>query len=488
MELKNRFSFYHSKEALPEALFILFLLIYLSTLIFGLSSYPLINEEPYRALVGLENTILGTTSPTALGVAYTEKNPLWLMVLGYWGHAFGWSEFSLRIPTIITAMLFIITTYAWIKVETKNKYVAFICAIQLALSQEIYFYLSRVCEIDLFHGSMMFYGIAGYFTLHTRKNLLAAYVILYFFSALAFLSWGIPSILHGTLSLICYLIYTKKSQELISVQHAIGVLFFILICWTFYGYYYPQEQLSALFNDLYETINYRIVSTEGGGYTLLNYLSHLVTFPLEALISLLPASLLIIRFFKKKPAPLESVNFFNFCCLMIGANILIYLLSPDARTRYLTVIFPFVIYVFSTALGPIDRTWLIDRKRLLLGAVLTVIVLRLIATVYVFGNKSTSKEIAPHLALTECVRTTFPDHDYYIVNSGIDRVHYMPMHSVFYLTKDRRRIVKFTDIIPTGTQSLCFIMPEMQDELEAAGYRLWDHYDFRGRRLIMVLD
>jgi hypothetical protein len=94
------------------------------------------------------------------------------------------------------------------------------------------------------------------------------------------------------------------------------------------------------------------LSVESGkrlsGDTFWDYLQHLLLYPLDTLMNLLPASLLIIFSFRKSFLKVIGENIFmKFALLMLIVHFPVYWLPPGGRQRYIIMLYPFIVQVLT---------------------------------------------------------------------------------------------------------------------------------------------
>ena len=111
---------------------------------------------------------------------------------------------------------------------------------------------------------------------------------------------------------------------------------------------------------------------------LMPLLTHLFQFPLDILIDLLPASLLLFFLIRKDLFSLLQKNeLIAFSAVIFLANIPVYWLSPGARQRYIYMLYPLLImvltygYLHREALAP----WRFITFRIIIGTIISLVML-----------------------------------------------------------------------------------------------------------------
>jgi 4-amino-4-deoxy-L-arabinose transferase-like glycosyltransferase len=322
------------------------LILLLLSLFLNLGIYPLFLEEPRRAVVALEMSLSGNyIVPTIMGELYFAKPPLfnWILILSskFLG---SFSEFSVRLPTVISLILIGIFNYLFIKKYLKEE-IAFFSSIFFITSGTIFYYFSLLGEIDIFYSLIIYLCIISVIFFFSKKELGKLYFFSFLFAGFGFLTKGFPSVvfLYGTLILVFFI--GKKYRYFFSKFHLLGIFVFVLIVGTYFYLYNLYHPLVDYIQFLWSESSGRTVIGENKSLKLL---THLFVFPLKTLIALIPWSILVIFLFRK--------NFFQevfknpilkiFLVVFLG-NYFVYWISPGANQRYIYMLYPFLILVFS---------------------------------------------------------------------------------------------------------------------------------------------
>jgi 4-amino-4-deoxy-L-arabinose transferase-like glycosyltransferase len=121
----------------------------LFSLFYRLGTIDLVFEEPRRALVSMEMMRTGDFLVPALHqFPYFNKPPLYNWVLAGFLKIFGWENWVVRLPTVISLILLSFFTYLFFRGKTGKKS-AFYTALFTVCSVNVYFYFSFQGEIDL---------------------------------------------------------------------------------------------------------------------------------------------------------------------------------------------------------------------------------------------------------------------------------------------------------------------------------------------------
>ena len=110
-----------------------------------------------------------------------------------------------------------------------------------------------------------------------------------------------------------------------------------------------------MYNQYHSLIDYlQFLWSESSGRTVVGenkstaLLTHLFVFPLKTLIALIPWSILIIFIFRKNFfQEIFSNNILKIALIVFLGNYFVYWISPGANQRYVYMLYPFLILVFS---------------------------------------------------------------------------------------------------------------------------------------------
>ena len=312
----------------------------------NLGIQPLYLEEPRRVIISMEMVANGNLIvPTLLGELYYNKPPVynWLLIAS--AAVFGgWHEFALRLPTVISLLLWCWLVYLAGRTRFGQRF-GWYSALCLACCGAFLYYFSLLAEIDIFYSLLTWASLTGIFFFTRREKWWLLYLTVYLAAAIGFLTKGLPSIAFAGISLVVWLAWNKRWRHLFSLAHLVSVLLFFGIVGGYYWWYAQYEDPSPFLTRLWSETSDRTLS-EGSGF--LSFLTHLVTFPLNLWANLLPAGglLVVFAFRQKNWQAFRQNHFLVFCGVMFVANVLIYWLTPAERLRYVYMLFPFLVYVF----------------------------------------------------------------------------------------------------------------------------------------------
>ena len=320
----------------------LFLLVGFA-LFWKLGSYPLFLEEPRRALIALEMYLSDNwTVPTQYGELYHNKPPMWNWIILGAVSLFGeFSEWSVRFFGVVSFLLMGVIAF-WVG----DKYVSFSFGLHsaflvLAMADAL-FYLTVVAgEIDLFYSLITFSSIILIFFLREKGEYGWMFFLGYATAAVGLLTKGLPSLLFLGITILIALWDNHKLKRLWTFGHALGIITFLGIVGWFAWSYHQQHDVSQFLTRLWTESRDK---TNSGGW--MKWSVHLVTFPFETLKNILPAGLLVIFALRKGFFDqLRNHRLIRFAFWVFLINILVYWLSPQTGSRYLYMLYPFLIMI-----------------------------------------------------------------------------------------------------------------------------------------------
>ncbi len=316
-----------TKDYLPFLVF--FFVIYL----YGIHYVPLRGEEANRILTAYEMVYFSDYfNLTHLGEPYYLKPPLFMWVVAIFSSIFGWSQESARLVSILSVFLSALIVYLLYKRLFNSGKGGLLAALLLLSFGDLALFYGFLAEIDAFLMFLFLLSVYLVYLLLDKGKVLLSFLAGGVFTALLFLTKGIPAFYHLPVSFLILLYHFGRLKELMSFRPLVGVLGAALPLgvWVL-NLKNPQTYLTALWE---QTFMRTPVARSGG------LLLHLLTYPLLNLKQLLPHSVLaVFRIFKGKlPASREVLLLF----LLVLINYLPYLVSPGARGRYILPLFPFL--------------------------------------------------------------------------------------------------------------------------------------------------
>lgn len=363
---------------------------------------PLLADEPIRAVVALEMWISDNIwIPSINGEYYYNKPPLFNWILLSLYHLTGsFEEWVVRIPTVVSLVLYGISIYLIFKKEIGKK-AAFVVAFATLTSGRILFYDSFLGLIDSLFSFVVFLNFMSIYFFMRKEKWWQLYLISYFLMAVAFMLKGLPAIVFVGFTFLVVAISERKFKKLFVWQHVLGGLLFLGLVGLYYFFYQKYNSLDQVFTTLWGESTKRTVAES----TIGNSIFHILTFPFDFIIDFLPLSAMVVFAFNKRALPLlREHSFLRACVLIFAANIIVYWLSPETRPRYLFMFLPLFfslpIYLFfEQAEGKTRLAWVFKRILFFLTIILG---LAAWAPLFVFPNSMINGVL-----VAECMGVSF---------------------------------------------------------------------------------
>jgi 4-amino-4-deoxy-L-arabinose transferase-like glycosyltransferase len=310
----------------------------------GLDFLPFDKEEPRRSLIARNMLDTGDyLVPTLLGQPYTAKPPLfnWLIAATSLPNNKEITEFTARLPSVLALALLTAVMVLGMRRFISIRGQTFL-GIALLLTPEL-MRKATLAEIELTFTLLVTLSIwTWYWRYHQQKSGLRLWLMPLLFTALSFLTKGPPALLFFYLSIVPFLVLRKNYRELFGLGHATGLVVMILIigCWIFF----MLDRVGVA--TLHQTIE-REMLARGTLRSTYEVLQHILIYPLELSIAMLPFSLmlglLVLRTVRE--ALIQRFgSLYTFPLLAILANLPIYLFG-DAAVRYFLPMFPTALVI-----------------------------------------------------------------------------------------------------------------------------------------------
>lgn len=419
----------------------------LPALLINLGLVPLYLEEPRRAAVALEMILRENwIVPTLNGEPYYLKPPLfnWIIALLY-KLTGNYGELLARVPAVISFLALGLVIFLAGKRYVSPGFGAISAMLFLTAAGNLFFN-ALLAEIDMFYSLVTFTSLLALFHFHQRRRYLALFLSVYFLGAVGFLTKGMPSLLYTGLSLLAYFIARKDFRALFSWKHLAGLfVFFLAVGGYFFAYHQNGDALQYLQNLFFES------GKRVSGETFLEYLRHMALYPLDTLMNLLPASLLVIFLFRRRlPALIRQNPLMMFSLLMLAVHFPVYWLPPGGRQRYIIMLYPFIIYIltylFLPSTGNNNRqVWV----RPLIIIIYAMAVLRIVFNLTVLPVRAVEGNTPANKLVALEIDSIAKGNDVVIVTGS-----YIPMQTTFYLERARMEIVPYTAEVVPGAYHL----------------------------------
>ncbi len=344
---------------------IVLLLVVLSflSLLPSLSSYHLHKEEVRRTLVAFEMDRGGNPfQPTLLGEPYYNKPPLFNWIIVAYSKLMGWGTLTPRSVTITFTLLTTLLTFLIALKILGDPRMGLVASLVFVTFSDVLFWYGWMAEIDItysFITSLMIFLTILFFTERRPIYILGAGIL----CGVGFSLKGFPSFAFFGITLVTLSVFYRSYRTLVSPPAVLAYVTALLssIWWVPLSED-PVTYMKTLWNETFSRVE---ASRE-----VWDTLVHLITYPLLNLKQTLPASLFALFLLTRKvfPDPRTKV-----LLVTAGANYIPYLLSPEARGRYILPLLPLVAVVIASMLVKVEH-----RKvfKLFLLSVLVTLLLR----------------------------------------------------------------------------------------------------------------
>ena len=323
------------------------LLVLLFTYLYGIHYLPLRGEEANRILTAYEMVHFHDWfNLTHLGEPYYSKPPLFMWLVALFSTFFGWSQETARLISVLSSFLTALLVYFLSLKLFKDKTVAILSSFILLTFGDLILFYGFVAEIDAFHMFLFTLSVVAIFWFLSKNRDILAYTFAGFFTALLFLTKGLPAFYHLPLTFFILLIYFNKWKSVFSFKPLIGLITLIAPLGVWYlNLKNPNLYLTALWNESFRR-------TPLGDEKIKLILKHFVFYPLLNFRQMLPHSLYAIFNLKKLWNSYRNISKKETLLIVaiLFVNYLPYLISPGARGRYLLIVFPFLAILLSTIL------------------------------------------------------------------------------------------------------------------------------------------
>jgi hypothetical protein len=180
---------------------------------------------------------------------------------------------------------------------------------------------------------------------YKKNQFILLFVVSYVFTALGFLSKGLPSVAAQFVTLLFLGIYGKCFRKLFSLKHFLGIFIFLLIVGGYLVIYSRKADTLTLLINFFSESGKRFSPSNG----FLDILMQLVYLPQRLLGSLLlPWSLVLVFLFRKSVRKILAQSWsLKFLIWLVIGNTFFYFLAPDYHTRYLYPFLPFMFIILA---------------------------------------------------------------------------------------------------------------------------------------------
>lgn len=320
-------------------------ILYFPAYLLNLNMVQLINDEAIRAIVAFEMIKTGDfITPTIGGQPYLMKPPLFNWILAFFFQLTGsWSETVIRLPVILSILLFAATIFIFIRKEYGSR-MALVNSLAFITYGRIIFYESLHGLIDVTFSWLIYLFFMLSWHLFRRRKYLSLFVTAYAITAVAFLLKGLPSLFFVAVTLLVLFIQGKQFRMLFNWRHFVGIGLLAAIVGGYYLLYFMRNTVEP--GQLIEVLTGEVTRRTVVRFGIWNTLLHMLTYPFENIYHFLPWSVLVILLFRKGSLKfIRRNNFLWYLMLVFLFNIIPYWTSPEAYARYILMLVPLLMTI-----------------------------------------------------------------------------------------------------------------------------------------------
>ena len=329
------------------------LLLLIPALFINLGLSLLITDEATRGVVSFEMIQRGKLLvPTIHGEHYYNKPPLYNWVLlGFFNLFKQYSEFVLRLPSVISLLLFGLVIYLTTRKELGAR-VAFLSSLLFISCGRILFYDSMRGLIDLSFSMVVFLNFYLIYYFLSRKKYYSLYLISYFLLSISFLMKGLPAVIFQGLTLVTALAYFKSIKKLFHPSHLVGLLVFITLVGGYYYLLWENSKDPEFFRRLVSESTKRTLIEHGFWTTV----KHIFYYPFDQALHLLPWSIFFLFLFRKSfYSKLGEKKYLGYLALVFIVNITVYWTSVGTHPRYVFMLYPILLILLLNYYSELSR-------------------------------------------------------------------------------------------------------------------------------------
>lgn len=320
-------------------------ILFIPAYLINLNMVQLIRDEAIRAIVAFEMIQKGDfITPTIGGEPYLMKPPFfnWILALFFWVSG-SYSETIIRLPVIISIVLYAATIYFFTRKEFGNR-IALVNALAFVTYGRIIFYESLHGLIDVTFSWLTYSFFLMSWHFFRKKKFLSLFITAYLITAISYLLKGIPSLFFTAVTLLVLFIQGKRFKMLFNWRHFLGIALLIVIVGGYYLLYFTRNSIGPerVMDVLTGEVTRRTVVRFGIWKTIL----HLFTYPFENIYHFLPWSVMVVLLFRKGSLKFIRENkFLQYLSLVFLFNIIPYWTSPEAYARYILMLVPLLMTI-----------------------------------------------------------------------------------------------------------------------------------------------
>lgn len=306
------------------------LLVFLSlNLLMYANDLPVYHEEPRRLIIAQEMLFSGDlATPTVLQEPYYKKPPLhnWF-IAGVSAALGGVSAFSGRLVSVLALALLGLAVYFLI--EPEDPQIALVALLATTTNYLLFAGYGNKAEPDLTLTLFTFLSYAVYIRHPTRRG---SVVLSGLFMGCGILTKGISPIFFYP-AMVLHTARLKEERAARAKYLGLHLCTALLLPLLWIGIYAVRGNLGEMLYTMSDQVSSR---TEGG---MGDFLVHLVTFPAEVLVVMLPWSLLLLL----APRPVHrGSEVYRTSRLIFITSLVLFLLVTHGRPRYFMPALPFL--------------------------------------------------------------------------------------------------------------------------------------------------
>jgi 4-amino-4-deoxy-L-arabinose transferase-like glycosyltransferase len=300
-------------------------------------------NEPLRVIVAKGMLQSGNWMiPMLHGKPYFTKPPLMNWLIAASGSLFGTlNEWSTRLPSVfmvfLTGMSVYLLTSKWLSREGR------LFAAMATLSMVGLIEKGRTAEIDSLFVFCVTLTLLVWINGYVRQwKPVVLWGVSLLLVGISFLTKGPQAPAYFYMTVAAYLLFRKRVSLLFSKAHLLGILLFLSILLGYLSFVLQWVSL-----DHYLTMWVGQITDRAESKHSLSFLQHILTYPLEAVLSFMPWTLFLLPIILYKDIRRESHEVSKneilvFSVAMIVINFPLYWFLPNARFRYFLPAGPFV--------------------------------------------------------------------------------------------------------------------------------------------------
>ena len=353
-------------------------------------------SESNYALTAREMVEAGNwMSPQIYGKYWYDK-PIffyWELILSF--SLFGFNEFAARLPAAIFGTASVLLTY-WFAARVYDKKTGLFAALILCASLE-HWYLSKAVITDAALFLFMSATVVSFYLGYTENK--KYYWLCYIFAGFAALTKGPIGLLLPGLACFLFLVSEKDLKEMLRVHLFTGLLLFILVAGSWYGYMYDHHGNDFLIN-FFGVHNYLRATVAEHTRDNVWYFYLFVFF-----LGFFPWSFALPISLWKRRARLRLAGMSDATRLLLIWAVTVFVVFNLFATKYLTYTYP---YLFALAILT-AHLWRETSGKAILAAAVSVLSLYTVLAFFVVPGqveKFTGKPLAAYMETHASADTT----------------------------------------------------------------------------------